>query len=471
MRREPRNMMTKQEIQAIIQKQKAFFQSGKTKPVEARLDYLQKLKSALMEYEDSIIEASRKDIGRADVETFFTEVNGNIDELTYAIRNVQKWTKPRKVKTPLWLFPSQSRVYPEPYGTVVIISAWNFPFMQLIAPLTGAIAAGNTAILKPSPESPVSARVVETIIKGVFPPEYVAVVLGDTAVTSMLLQEEFDYIFFTGSSRVGRIVSEAAAKYLTPVTLELGGKSPAIVDTDADLDQAAKSIVWAKNYTAGQVCVTVDHVYVHTAVKQRFIKCLTHYLKQFYGDEPLASPDISCIIDERSFERAVGYLKEGRIVYGGQSDRATRRIAPTVLINIPPEARVLQEEIFAPILPVIDFADIKDVIEDLKRKPKPLALYYFSRSAAKQKKVIAETSSGGVTINDTMAHGSSVYLPFGGVGNSGMGTYHGRKTFDTFTHYKPVLRRNFLYDPPIKYPPYRGKLEGIKKFLGMLPPP
>jgi len=457
--------MTKQEVQQIIHKQQDFFRSGKTLSAGLRIEYLRRLKETVVAYEDAIIEASRKDSGRADVETFFVEINATLDELAYALRNIRSWTKPQSVKTPLWLFRSRSAAYPQPYGNVLIFSAWNFPLSQLIIPLAGAIAAGNTAVLKPSPESPASAGVVAMVIKEVFPPEYAAVCMGGNDVSTLLLEERFDYVFFTGSPRVGRIVMEAAAKHLTPVTLELGGKSPAIIDEDADIDKAAKGIVWAKCYNAGQVCVAVDHVYVHSRLRQQFLDAGIRYCKEFYGDDPLRSPDFSWIINENNFNRAVAYLKEGTVVYGGQVDIRKRLIAPTILTNIPENAKVLQEEVFAPILPVLEFSDISTVIAGLKTKPKPLALYYFSKDPGKQQKIIRETFSGGVTVNDVMAHGSSVYLGFGGVGNSGIGSYHGKKSFDTFTHYKSVLFNQVVYDPPLKYPPYHGKLSKIRNFF------
>lgn len=461
--------MTKSDIVSTIEKQHGFFSQGKTRPVETRLHYLRKLKATLVKYEHEIIAASRKDMGRPDVETYFMDVAMNVDEADYAIRHIRQWTKPQKKKTPLWLFRSESAVYPEPFGTVLIMSAWNFPILQLISPLIGAIAAGNTAILKPSPESPALASVAQKIIKDVFPPEYVVVLSGDTDVAAMLLEERFDHIFFTGSSRVGRIVMEAAAKHLTPVTLELGGKSPAIVDEDADIDAAAKHLVWAKYYNAGQVCVAVDHVYVHENVQSQFITAAIRYIKQFYGEDLGKSPDMGFMVDERNFQRAVGYLKEGTIVYGGKTEPARRFIAPTILCDITDTAHVLRDEIFAPILPVLGFSDLGKLIAQLRVKPKPLALYYFSRSKARQKRIIQETSSGGITINDTYAHGGTIYLPFGGVGNSGMGAYHGKKTFETFTHYKAVLTSRMLFDSPLKYPPYAGKLAVLKKIFKLLP--
>lgn len=463
--------MTKQEVQRIIQGQRDFFRSGKTLSVDFRAEYLRQLKKTLIKYEDAIIEASRKDIGRPDVETFFVEINATLDEISYALRNIRTWTKPQRVKTPLWLFRSRSVVYPQPFGTVLIISAWNFPLTQLISPLVGAVAAGNTAVLKPSPESPASAGVAAMIIQETFPQEYAAVCIGGNEVSTLLLEEPFDHIFFTGSPRVGKLVMAAAAKHLTPVTLELGGKSPAIIDEDADIEKAAKSIIWAKCYNAGQVCVSVDHVYVHARLKQRFIDAAIRYCKEFYGDDPLRSPDLCWIINEKNFNRAAGYLKEGTVVYGGQTDPQKRVIAPTIMTDIPASARLLQEEVFAPILPVFEFSDIDTVFAGLKTRDKPLALYYFSKDPGKQQKAIRETFSGGATINDVMAHGSSVYLGFGGVGNSGTGAYHGKKSFDTFTHYKSVMFNQVVYDPPLKYPPYRGKLRKIRNFFKILPQP
>jgi len=461
--------MTKEQIREIIDNQRSFFRNDKTRSVDSRLEYLRKFKSSLVRYEGEMIDAVKHDMGRADVETFFMELNMNMDELDYALRNIRSWTKHQKVRTPFLFFKSSSAIYPEPYGTALIISAWNFPFLQLFSPLVGAIAAGNTAVLKPSSDSPSCASVANKIIRETFPPEYVIVLEGETEITTMLLEELFDYIFFTGSPRVGKFIMEAAAKHLTPVTLELGGKSPVIIDGDAHIDLAAKRVVWGKYYNAGQICVSPDHVYVHKRIKQQFIDAAKKYIKQFYGENPKTGPDYGFIINDRNFHRITEYLKEGTVIYGGQTEERTRYIAPTIIDNLPDDAKMRKDEIFAPILPVIEFTDINDVIKSLKNQQKPLSLYYFSEDPLKQKRIIAETSSGGVTINDTMAHGGTVYLPFGGVGNSGMGAYHGKKTFDTFTHYKSVMNHSTIYDSPLKYAPYKGKLKMLKTLIKFLP--
>jgi aldehyde dehydrogenase (NAD+) len=344
--------------------------------------------------------------------------------------------------------------------------------MELIGPLVGAIAAGNTCILKPSEDSPACAAVIDKIIKEAFPPEYVLTVEGSSDITTLFLEEKLDYIFFTGSPRVGKIIMTAAAKNLTPVTLELGGKSPAIVDETADVDQAAKRIMWAKLYNSGQVCVTADHCYVHSSVKEEFVASCKKYITQFYGENSSLSKDYGFIINEKNFNRVTGYLDEGTILYGGTFDKNRRHIEPTLIDGLTEESLIMTEEIFGPILPILTFENLDDLIKIQNKKEKPLALYFFSKNSKAKDKIVRETSSGGVTINDCMTHGSSLYLPFGGVGNSGMGGYHGQKTFETFSHIKAIMEVPTLkiFDLPIKYPPHTDKMKILKimEKLGMI---
>lgn len=457
--------MTKDDVHKVVAAQRAFFERGQTLPVEARVDALKRLRAALERHEADMIEAARRDMGRADVETYFMEIAMNLEEVDFTLKRLEQWARPETVKTPTLFFMADSEIHPEPYGVTLIVSAWNYPFLQLFSPLVGALSAGNTAILKPASDSPHSAAVARRIIAETFPPEHVVVLEGTSETTTLLLEEKLDFIFFTGSPRVGRIVQAAAARHLTPVTLELGGKSPAIIDDSADIDQAAKRIMWCKLFNAGQICVTVDHCYVHASVKEAFVEACKRWIREFYGDDPAQSPDYGFLINERNFDRVVGYLKGGRILHGGRHDRARRYLEPTLLDEVSEDAPVMQEEIFGPVLPILTFDSLDALIQRQQRKDKPLALYFFSRRAEAQAMVVRLTSSGGVTINDCMGHGGSPYLPFGGVGNSGMGAYHGKRTFDTFTHFKSVMRAPTLkvLDLPIKYPPYAGKLATVKK--------
>jgi aldehyde dehydrogenase (NAD+) len=456
--------MEKQQVIDILNNQREFFISGKTFEIKTRIAYLKKLKEVLIKYEDEMIEAVKKDMGRADIETYFMETHMNLDELDYTLKNIKEWTKPQKVKTPTLFFMAESNLMPEPYGIALIISAWNFPILQTISPMIGAIAAGNTCILKPAGDSPACGAIVNKIITEVFPPEYVITIEGGSDKTTMFLEEKMDYIFFTGSPRVGKIVMTFAAKNLVPITLELGGKSPAIVDETADVEQAAKRIMWAKLFNSGQICVTADHCYVHTSVKDEFITACKKYIIQFYGEDASQSEDYGFMINDKNFERVVAYLKEGTIIYGGNSDKTKRYIQPTLIDGITEESSIMQDEIFGPVLPILTFENLDDLIKIQNTKEKPLALYFFSKNEDSKNKIVRYTSSGGVTINDCMAHGGTSYLPFGGVGNSGMGSYHGYKTFEIFSHMKAVMEAPtaHILDLPLKYPPYAGKMKKLK---------
>jgi aldehyde dehydrogenase (NAD+) len=457
--------MTQDEVRKIVAAQRAFFNSGRTLPVEGRIRALKSLRDALERHEAAMIDAARKDMGRADVETYFMEIAMNLEEVDFTLKHLEQWARAETVKTPTLFFMADSEIHPEPFGVTLIVSAWNYPFLQLFSPLVGALSAGNTAVLKPASDSPHSAAVARKIIQEIFPPEYVVVLEGTSETTTWLLEEKLDYIFFTGSPRVGRIVQAAAARHLTPVTLELGGKSPAIVDDSADVEQAAKRIMWCKLFNAGQICVTVDHCYVHALVKDAFVEACKRWIGEFYGADPSQSPDYGFLINDRNFDRVVGYLKSGRILHGGRYDRARRYLEPTLLDEVNEEDPVMQEELFGPILPILTYDSLDALIQRQQQKDKPLALYFFSRRTEDQHKVVRLTSSGGVTINDCMGHGGTSFLPFGGVGNSGMGAYHGKRTFDTFTHFKSVMKAptTKLLDLSIKYPPYAGKLATVKK--------
>lgn len=458
--------MDQTQVKNLLESQKAYFLSGETLDIDFRLAQLEKLKSSFIKYEPKIIEAVKKDMGRNEMETYLIELGWVTDELNNTIQNLKDWAKDQHVKTPAIFMDNESIIRPEPLGTVFILSAWNFAHWQIFGPLLGAIAAGNTAVVKPSSDSPACGEVINEIIENTFSPNYVKCILGDVELVNRILEERFDLIFFTGSPRVGKIIQAAASKHLTPTILELGGKSPAIVDETADVEKAAKSIVRAKLFNTGQICVSVDHVYVHSSIKEKFIELSKKYMVEFYGEDASTSEDYGFIINERNYERLVGLMDgNGTLVFGGQSDSAKRYIAPTILDNVTEGSAIMQEEIFGPIMPVLTFDSIEELVALQKTKEKPLALYFFSTDKKSQDLVLAHTSAGGVTINDCMIHAASKYLPFGGVGNSGMGNYVGAASFKTFTHFKPIMisNKSDLVDDSLNYPPYAGKLEKLRE--------
>ncbi|WP_445636097.1 Aldehyde dehydrogenase [Nostoc sp. DSM 114161] len=452
-------------ISEIIQHQREFFQTGKTKDINFRIEQLQKLKQAIIEHEQEIIEALQADLHKPVVETYLTEI-AVIKEIDYAIKHIKTWTKPKKAPVSLEFFSYSARIYPEPVGVVLIISPWNYPFQLAISPLVGAIAAGNCAIIKPSEIASHTSSIVAKIITKYFHQDYIAVVEGGVEASQKLLAEKFDRIFFTGGTAVGKIVMEAAAKHLTPVTLELGGKSPCIVDTDINVEYTARRITWGKFINAGQTCIAPDYLLVDKNIKKYLIDSLEKSLKEFYGDNPANSPDYARIISQKHFDRLSKFLEDGKVIVGGETKSSERYIAPTIIENVSLEDSVMQEEIFGPILPIIEYSDIAEAIALINSRPKPLALYLFSQNKSLQKRVLQETSSGGVCINDTIMHVGVTSLPFGGVGDSGIGNYHGKASFDTFSHHKSVLQNSFWLDLKWRYAPYQNKLPLIKKLLG-----
>ncbi|MBD2680704.1 MULTISPECIES: aldehyde dehydrogenase [Nostoc] len=452
-------------ISEIIQHQREFFQTGKTKDINFRIEQLQKLKQAIIEHEQQIIEALEADLHKPVVETYLTEI-AVIKEIDYAIKHIKTWAKPKKAPVSLDFFSYSARIYPEPVGVVLIISPWNYPFQLAISPLVGAIAAGNCAIIKPSEIASHTSGIVAKIITKYFQPGYIAVVEGGVETSQKLLAEKFDHIFFTGGTAVGKIVMEAAAKHLTPVTLELGGKSPCIVDTDINLEHTARRITWGKFINAGQTCIAPDYLLVDKNIKKDLIDGLEKTLKEFYGDNPANSPDYARIISQKHFDKLVKFVEDGKVIVGGETKSSERYIAPTIIDNVSLEDSVMQEEIFGPILPIIEYSDIAEAIALINSKPKPLALYLFSQNKDLQKRVLQETSSGGVCINDTIMHVGVPSLPFGGVGDSGIGNYHGKASFDAFSHEKSVLQNSFWLDLKWRYAPYKSKLPLIKKLLG-----
>ncbi|UUW65650.1 aldehyde dehydrogenase [Clostridium perfringens] len=450
-----------------INKQREYFSTGETKDINFRIEKLKKLRDVLKSEEEKVFEALKKDLMKSSFESYVTEVAMVYDEINMHIKNIKKWNKKRRVKTPLVQFPAKSFIQLEPYGVVLIIGPFNYPFMLTMDPLIGAIAAGNTAVIKPSESAPETSKILKEILEKVFDEKYVLHVNPERGkeVVEELLKEKFDYIFFTGSATVGKIVMKAASQYLTPVTLELGGKSPCIIDKDCKLELAARRIVWGKLLNSGQTCVAPDYLYVHKDIEEEFIKKLEEEIKNQFGDNPLESEDYSKMVNEREFNRVLSYIDKEKLVFGGNYNRKTFQIEPTILKNVTWNDPVMEREIFGPIFPILPFEDLDEVIRLVNSKDKPLAIYYFSEDKNKIEKVLNSTSSGGVTINDTLVHVSSSYLPFGGVGNSGMGEYHGKYSFDLFSNKKGVMNRKTFLDLKIRYAPFQNKLTIVKKIM------
>lgn len=450
-----------------INEQRKYFSTNETKDIDFRINKLKKLREVLKNEEEKVFEALRKDLMKSTFESYVTEVAMVYDEINTQIKNIRKWSKRRRVKTSIVQFPAKSFVQLEPYGIVLIIGPFNYPFMLTMDPLIGAIAAGNTVVLKPSESAPETSKVLKSILEQVFDEKYVLHVNPERGkeVVEELLREKFDYIFFTGSAMVGKIVMKAAAENLTPITLELGGKSPCIVDRDCKVELAAKRIVWGKAMNSGQTCVAPDYLYVHKDIEKEFIKKLEEEIKTQFGEEPLKSEDYSKMVNEREFNRVLSYINKDKLVFGGNYNKETLQIEPTILKDVTWDDSVMEREIFGPILPILNFENLDDVIKIINSKDKPLALYYFSEDKNKIKKILNTTSSGGVTINDTLVHVSSTYLPFGGVGNSGMGEYHGKYSFDLFSNKKGVMDRKTFLDINLRYAPFQNKLKIIKKII------
>jgi aldehyde dehydrogenase (NAD+) len=450
------------DIQKLIKSQKIFFNKGKTKNLNFRLSQLSILEKAVIKNEAVIISALKKDLGKSPYESFMTEVGLVIDEIRLAKKHLKSWFGPRRVKTPLKLLPSLSRIYPEPYGVCLIMSPWDYPVQLTLSPLIGAMSAGNCAVIKPSEHSPATSQVLEDIFKDYFPDNYIVLVQGGVDLSTALLKEKFDFIFFTGNPDIGRIVMAAASANLTPVTLELGGKSPCIVDYNVDIGLAAKRIISGKLLNAGQTCVAPDYLMVHKAVKNDLLSAMVMNIKKFYGNDPQKSPDYGRIINQRHFDRLTRFLETGKIIFGGIINRDDLYISPTLMEKISWNSPTMREEIFGPILPIFEFETIDEVINEINGHPRPLALYFFSRNKKNQEKILNHISFGGGCINDTVLHVANPHLPFGGVGNSGIGNYHGKAGFETFSHCKSVLKRPFWIDIPLRFPPYKGKLKFLK---------
>ncbi|GIN90949.1 aldehyde dehydrogenase [Siminovitchia terrae] len=445
---------------SLITSQREFFRTNQTKDVAFRLNALKKLRSAVKLYEREFITALKTDLNKSEFEAYSTEIGIILEELRFTISKLRSWVKPVKVKTPITHIGSASYVYSEPYGTTLIISPWNYPFQLAAAPLIGAISAGNCAIIKPSELTPRTSQVFAKMIRDIFPQNYVTVVQGGVETSQALLQEEFGKIFFTGSILVGKTVMEAAAKHLTPVTLELGGKSPCIVHEDASLKLAARRIAWGKFTNAGQTCIAPDYLYVHKRIKDRFLALLREAIHEMYEEQSMTR-----IVSDKHFDRLTSFLKQGEILLGGKSNREMLSIEPTILTDITWDDRVMSDEIFGPILPVLEYTALDDVVEGIRKHPNPLALYLFTASTRIQNEVLNSISFGGGCINDTIYHFANPHLPFGGVGTSGIGAYHGKNSFDVFSHKKSVLKQTTLFDIPFRYPHVKNALKRIKMFL------
>lgn len=448
-------------IGEIRAKQESYFRSGATLDVRTRKANLVAFEKAVLKWEKPLCEALWKDLHKSYEESYIAEVSILLGEIRTHIRNVGKWTRPQRRPTPMKLFPSRSKIISEPLGTALIISPWNYPVQLLLTPLVGVISSGCTAVLKPSPYVPEVSDVIEKMIRDTFPEEYVAVVQGDRNVNTALLEQRWDMIFFTGSPSFGRAVMAAAAKNLTPVVLELGGKSPCIIDKDADIEVAAKRVAWGKSLNAGQTCIAPDYLMLHKNIKDKFLSELEKAFRELLGDDPQKSEHFVRIVNDAAFERLKGYLADGEVVFGGKTDKSERYFSPTVLDHVSPDSPVMQEEIFGPIFPVQTFSSLDEVIRFVSMREKPLALYYFGGQGDI---VLKHTTSGGSCINDVIMHIANENVPFGGVGMSGMGSYHHKRTFDVFTHYRSVISTPTWIDLPFRYMPYMW-FNAVKRLL------
>lgn len=453
------------DIQKLVSAQKHFFASQQTKDISFRKNALRKLQSELFKREADIVQALYNDFKKSEYEAIMTETSIVYSELKMAIKNIEKWNKPKKVLPSILNFPSSAKIYSEPYGTVLIIAPWNYPFQLAISPLIGAIAAGNTIVLKPSELTPHTSTIVREIIEAVFDERHVAVIEGGVSVAQELLTLRWDYIFFTGSVNVGRIVAKAAAEFITPVTLELGGKSPCIVDDSASIKLAAKRIAWGKFINGGQTCIAPDYILIHKSQKDAFVEAIKEEITLAYGDDPEQSSDFPRIVNTRNFERLAIMLENENILIGGKTNKDDCYIAPTLIDEPSLDSEVMKGEIFGPILPIISYETEEDIATIIGKYDKPLAFYIFSKKSEFAKKLIQQYSFGGGTINDTTVHFANHRLPFGGVGESGIGGYHGKQTFDTFSHKKGIVSRGTWLDVPTRYAPYKGKLNQLKNLM------
>ncbi|MBK8445066.1 MAG: aldehyde dehydrogenase [Sphingobacteriales bacterium] len=460
----PKESTVSNQIADVIAQQNRFFASGVTKDANFRVQQLRRLRQAIQQYEPKLFDALHADLHKSNFESFGTEIGVTLSEIDGFISHVPRWAKPHSVGTSLFHFPASSRIYYEPFGKTLIIAPWNYPFLLSISPLAGALAAGNTAVIKPSELTVHTSAVMQEMLEAYFPAEQVAVFQGDAAVAQQLLAQPFEFVFFTGSTRVGKIVYEAAAKNLTPAVLELGGKSPCVVDKDIHLTHTARRIVWGKFLNAGQTCIAPDYVLVHRSVKDALIAQMKKETEQFFGSNPQQSSDYVRIINHAHFDRLLRLIDASKVVHGGTHDRNDRYIAPTILDGVQLKDAVMQEEIFGPILPVLTYENTEEALAIIRQRPKPLSLYVFSKDKKWCENIIERTSSGGGCINDTIVHISNKNLGFGGVGNSGLGKYHGKNSFEAFSNRRGILDKKLWLDVPLRYAPYNKlSLDMVRK--------
>ena len=443
-------------IEEIVKKQRMYFAEGRTLAVGQRMEALKKLEQGILNCEQELYAALKKDLGKSRAESYMCEVGLTLSELRFVKKHVRKWNREKRVPTPLAQFHARSFTVQEPYGVVLVMSPWNYPVLLTLEPLIGALAAGNCCVLKPSAYSPATSAVMKKMIADVFPEEYVTVIEGGREENQNLLSQKFDYIFFTGGVQVGKMVMEKAAANLTPVTLELGGKSPCIIDKSANLKLTAKRLAFGKYLNCGQTCVAPDYVLVHEAVKEEFLKLLKSEIRAMYGEDPLKNPDYGKMINRKHFDRVLGLMKEEKLILGGENDTASLRIAPAVMDQVTEDDAVMQEEIVG---------SMEEAIAFVNRRPKPLALYLFTENRETEKNVLEYTSFGGGCINDTIIHLATSQMGFGGVGNSGMGSYHGKKSFETFSHEKSIVKKYTWMDLPMRYQPYTGWKEKLVRMF------
>lgn len=455
----------KKQIEEIIERERAFFMTQQTKDISFRIKILKKLKKVILKNEKGINEALKKDLNKSNFETYMTETGMVLSELNYVIKHIKKWAKKKRVRTPIAQFHAKSYQMSEPYGVALIMAPWNYPFMLSIDPLIGAIAAGNCVVIKPSEFAPNTAYIIEKIIKECFEESYVTVIQGDKDVSQLLIDTRFDYIFYTGSTRVGKLVMESAAKNLVPVTLELGGKSPCIVEKSSNLKLAAKRIAFGKILNAGQTCVAPDYILVDKSIKQEFVEYLKETIHNFLGYEQTNNPFYPKIINEKHFNRLKNLLQDEKILTGGKIDKINQKIEITLVDNPDRNSKVMQEEIFGPILPIIEYTQLEEAITFIQEGEKPLAFYLFTENKKVEKQVLQELSFGGGCINDTIIHLATPFMGFGGVGGSGIGSYHGKESFNTFSHIRSVVRKSTWMDMPIRYMPYTSKKEKLLRFF------
>ncbi len=457
--------MTKDEIEYIVTKQRTFFQTGTTLSVKYRMQALKKLKTAIIENQKEIAAAIKKDLGKSETESFLCETGLVLTEISYMLKHIKKFAKDKTVPTSLVNFPAHSYVKTSPYGNVLIMSPWNYPFLLTLDPLIDAIAAGNTAVVKPSAYSPATTAVIEKLLTQTFVPEYVAVVTGGRSENTCLLEQKFDYIFFTGSQTVGKDILRHAAEYLTPVTLELGGKSPCIIDSSAKIKLAAKRIAWGKYLNCGQTCVAPDYVLCHSSVKNEFIAAISAEIKMQYGENPLANKDYGKIINQKHFERICGLINKEKVIFGGRTNEETLQIEPTVMENCTWDDAVMSEEIFGPVLPVLTFDSYDEIYEMLNNRAKPLAFYLFTENHKLMQEFTSRFNFGGGCLNDCITHLATNNMGFGGCGESGMGAYHGKVGFDTFSTKKSIVERKTFIDIPFRKQPYTKQKRKIFDFV------